>query len=627
LQVGLYADPQQNSANRPAIVAEALDAAGRGFAVFPLSGKAPALKKAAGGRGYKDASRDPETIISMFSRAWGRVTGYGIACGQRSRIVVADIDSREGIAEAKRRGLKSDYVVRSGRDGDAGWHVYMSIPQGVEVKSGDIAPGLRLQAEGCYVVAGGSVHPCGRRYAVVKDGEPSPAPAWVLEPRSPETGPRQASDSVASEPVSIAVSGPPILKGDPGRNLTLVRIAGRLHDSSRSLADLIRDLEAINRARCRPVLPTREVESIARSIHARKPCKPRPQVSETVLARAGYLRERAEDRPIRGKGGASGWCIYHAGLRACEKWGAEHPEGIALKIDMRTLAQMSAKDKGTVSRWVRRSPMVRVLRKGSGRRPSTLLFVVPKKGVQLQQSSSNCVGLSNSERRSVAVRPLFTTLSRSRWAKRRHKPRRGIVPGTAKVYDFPPRPASEGRDRIGPSRAALLWKIHAHPSAKRSELAAMMGIKPDSLKKRLKWLHDAGLIVRTGHGRYAATEKLERQVEDARELAGEPEDDRAQIGTHAREREAYRRRNEKEHESEPTEAGLENVRNSRERLEQFLREQQERAEQERRTVQPSEDAREKRRRVDKLVRQGTSRRWAEAAVYDPWGDSLGLGLG
>jgi hypothetical protein len=598
-----------------------------GMAVFPLNFKTPTT--GATPNGLLNASRDPQMIADMFWRGRSRTTGFGIACGQRSGVIVADIDSREGIAEAKRRGLTSDYVVRSGRAEGDGRHVYMSIPEGVEVKSGDIAPGLRLQAEGTYVAAAGSLHPSGRRYEVVRNGDPAPAPAWVLEPRNAdERGPERGRGP--REPVSIDVSGPPILKGDPGRNITLARIAGRLHDSSRSLEDLIRDLEAINEARCRPPLPLREVERIAQSIHARKPCKARPAVSQKVLEQVRYLRETAEHRPVRGVAGASGWSIYHAALRACEKWGAEHAEGIVLKIDVRTLAQMAAKGRATVSRWIKRCPLVRVLKRASGRRPTTLLFIVgsvPKTGDETGHSSTNSVTMSNSERHSVPPDHLFTTLTRSRWGKRRNKPRRGIVPGSAKVYDYPARPARDRLDRIGPSRAALLAKIRQYPGVKRAQLAHMIGVKPASLTRRLKWLHDAGFIVRTGHGRYAAREGLERRVEDARDLGGEPQDDRAQIGNHAREREAYRRRNEKEHESEPTEAGLENVRNSRERREQFLREQQGRAEQERRTAQPSEDEREKRRRVDKLVRQGTSRRWAEAAVYDPWGDSLGLGLG
>jgi DNA-binding MarR family transcriptional regulator len=624
--MGLYASSQTNPAKGATLLADALDAAERGFAVFPLSGKAPALKKAQGGRGYKDASRDPETIISMFSRGAGQVTGFGIACGKRSGTVVADIDSREGIAEAKRRGLTSGYVVRSGRDGGEGWHVYMSIPAGVEVKSGDISPGLRLQGEGCYVVGAGSTHPTGRRYQLVRGDEPSPAPAWVLETRRREEG-RERSHR-PREAVSIDVSGPPIVEGDPGRNISLAKIAGKLHDGSRTLDDLIRDLSEINGARCTPLLPTREVESIARSIFRRQPCKPSPKVSDVVLERVRHLRETAENRPVKGVAGASGWSIYHAGLRACEKWGAEHPEGVALKIDVRTLAQMSAKGRGTVSRWIKRCGLVRVLQKASGRRPTTLLFVcrsVPKTGDHSGHSSTGGVTISSSENRSVPPDHLFTTLTRSRWGKRRNKPRRGIVPGSAKVYDYPARPARDRLDRIGPSRAALLTKIRQYPGVKRAQLAHMIGVKPASLTRRLKWLHDAGLIVRTGHGRYAATEKLERKVEDARELAGEPEDDRAQIGNHAREREAFRRRREKQHESEPTEAGLANVRNSRERREQFLREQQERPSEAKEPTEPEpgEDEREKRRRIDELVRGGVSPRWARAAVYDPWG--LGFG--
>jgi hypothetical protein len=74
-------------------------------------------------------------------------------------------------------------------------------------------------------------------------------------------------------------------------------------------------------------------------------------------------------------------------------------------------------------------------------------------------------------------------------------------------------------------------------------LASRLGKKPESLRAPLKWLVDAGLLERVSRGVYDVPDNLRERVEDAREIAGEPEADRLQIARHDRERDAYRRRN------------------------------------------------------------------------------------
>jgi hypothetical protein len=416
----------------------------------------------------------------------------------------------------------------------------------------------------------------------------------------------------------VDVAGPPIVEGQPGRNLELARIAGRLHDGTRSPDKLARDLDGINQARCHPPLPSSEVQKIARSIHRREPCK--PPVSGKVLSAVRYLRHTAEERPVKGKGGASGWSCYFAGLAALERFGREHPEGVTLHLDVRTWAQMAGKDASTVSRWVKRCPMVRVLERGSGRRAMTVLFYVPRRilktGGKLQHSSPRGGSRDNPTSASVALRPLFRTLYRSRWSKRARNPRRGVAPNTRRVRQYK-EPPSEEIKRIGPSQAALLWKIRTHPDAKRSELAAMLGREPDSLKRPLKNLKAQGMIVRTGYGRYRAAEDLERRLQDARELGEEPLDDRLQIQRHARQRAAYRGHNKPpEPAPGPSPEAAENIRVSREKRDEHLRRE---ASEARRRQAPHDGAsgealREMRRRVERLVREGMSRRWAWAEV-------------
>jgi hypothetical protein len=73
-------------------------------------------------------------------------------------------------------------------------------------------------------------------------------------------------------------------------------------------------------------------------------------------------------------------------------------------------------------------------------------------------------------------------------------------------------------------------------------LACRLGRKPTSLKKPLKWLIDAGLLERTGWGRYAVTDEFSNRLEDLRIAGGEPEADRLQILRHNHQREGYRNR-------------------------------------------------------------------------------------
>ena len=228
----------------------------------------------------------------------------------------------------------------------------------------------------------GGRHPSGAVYELVKDGPPSPAPAWMLEAECEAVQDRGTADR---GPIAVDVAGPPIPDG--GRNLELTRIAGRLHNGSRNLDALIRDLEGINFARCTPPLEGREVARIARSIYGRTPCKPAPTVTPRVKAAAEYLR--SVERPVKGMGGATGWSVYRAGLEALAESGREHPEGVTLSLDVRTWAQRAGTSKAAVSRHVRRSPLMRTLKPGRGRRSATVLFIAPRTiGHKVRHSST-----------------------------------------------------------------------------------------------------------------------------------------------------------------------------------------------------------------------------------------------
>jgi hypothetical protein len=489
---------------RTAIVSLALEAAASGLAVFPLVGKVPLTRN-----GFKNASTNAQRVTAMFNAA-PDATGYGIATGAASGLIVVDVDGPDAVAEARRLGLTSGYVVKTGRPEGGGFHLYLTLVPGTEVKSRDLAEGLELKGDGSYVVGPGSKHPSGTCYRVVRGGKPSPAPPCLTEPPKALRGQKiSVAASEMSLPVTIDVAGPPIPEG--GRNSELTRIAGRLHDGTRTLDTLTRDLEAINAARCVPPLAAEETSAIAKSIYGKAPCKPAPIVTPRVRAAVAYLR--AAQHPVKGMAGATGWSVYRAGLAACEEVGQEHPQGVTLSLDVRSWAQRAGTSKASVSRHVRRSPLMRILKPGRGKKSATVLFVAPKAiGHKVGHSSTVGVGLEEKPSRSVSTSALLTTLEKLRW----------------------------GPGRIGKSKAALLHTLVECPGPlSRAELAAKLGRKPASLRAPLRWLIDAELLELVSRGVYALPADFARRVEEARELGGEPEADRRQIARHARQREVF----------------------------------------------------------------------------------------
>ncbi len=491
---------------RTTIVSLALEAAASGLAVFPLVGKVPLTRN-----GFKNASTNAQRVTAMFNAAGTRATGYGIATGAASGIVVVDVDGPEAVAEAKRLGLTSGHVVKTGRPEGGGFHLYFTLEPGVVVKSRKLAPNLELKAEGFYVVGPGSKHPKGAVYAVVRGGKAPPAPQWLTEPprrpRGQATAPRAKPGF--SAPVTIDVAGPPIPEG--GRNDELTRIAGRLHDGTRTLDTLTRDLLEISDARCVPPLAAEETSAIAKSIYGKAPCKPAPTVTPRVEAAVDYLR--AARHAVKGMGGATHWSVYRAGLAACAELGQEHPEGVTLSMDVRSWAQRAGTSKSALSRALKRSSLMRVIKAGRGKKSATVLFVVPKSlGHKVGHSSTHWVSIEHGPFSSVPLSALSRTLERLRF----------------------------GPGRIGKSRAALLHAlVECESSLSRAELASKLGRKPASLRAPLRWLVDAELLDRASRGRYALPADFARRIEEARELGREPEADRLQIARHANQRDAF----------------------------------------------------------------------------------------
>ncbi len=240
----------------------ALQLAERGLWVFPCR---PHDKRPATTHGVKDATTDPGVIERWWRQ--GPNFNIGIATGAVSKILVIDVDDLD--AEAELRKLESlhcalpatvETVTARGR------HLFFKWPErDIRNSASKLAPGIDVRANGGYVVAPPSLHPCGRRYCWSVDSANAFAelPDWLLDMI---IAPAIGSTSGASAWQDLIRDG----IGQGRRNDTIARLIGHL---------LFRRIEplmalelalAFNEARCRPPLPRAEVVAVINSIAARE---------------------------------------------------------------------------------------------------------------------------------------------------------------------------------------------------------------------------------------------------------------------------------------------------------------------------------------------------------------------
>ncbi len=195
-----YQNPQPTSN----LLIAALDYARRGWPVFPIhcprvNGGGPcscgkhdcaSVGKHARIRQWPEkATTDPEQI-----RAWWRKwadANIGIVTGQRSRLLVLDVDVDKGgsasLAELERKygALPETWIVETG---GGGWHHYFLLPEGVQISSqaGVLAQGLDTRSERGCVVAPPSLHESGKRYTLQESAvDLVPCPDWLLRELRP----------------------------------------------------------------------------------------------------------------------------------------------------------------------------------------------------------------------------------------------------------------------------------------------------------------------------------------------------------------------------------------------------------------------------------------------------------
>ncbi|MEV0170840.1 bifunctional DNA primase/polymerase [Streptomyces sp. NPDC050803] len=248
---------------RPALLRAALDAAERGWHVFPLrpGTKRPALhgetscpRTGPCTNGHlkweQRATTDPDRLQAAWTRGPFNV---GIATGPSGLLVVdLDVPKDKGSSDApcgaatfaalcERAGhaVPDTYQVRTASGGE---HLYFTAPEGVRLTNtaGTIGELVDTRARGGYVVAAGSTTPVGA-YEALCGPVAAPLPPWLLSMLQPAPRPVQAPSgavagqsrryadvALASETRNVATAA------DGTRNATLLRAAralGRLISS------------------------------------------------------------------------------------------------------------------------------------------------------------------------------------------------------------------------------------------------------------------------------------------------------------------------------------------------------------------------------------------------------------
>ena len=163
-----------------------------GLRVFPLRTNKRPLP---GSHGFKDATCNREQVARWFDgkkrRPFRAVPhqAIGIATGAPSRVVVIDIDRRNGgdASWAKLEATHGKSTPTWTVEAPNGFHFYYAYPDfSVRTRHGRLAGGIDIKADGGYVVAPPTVRDDGgiyrwRRGCAPWERDCSPGPSWLLD--------------------------------------------------------------------------------------------------------------------------------------------------------------------------------------------------------------------------------------------------------------------------------------------------------------------------------------------------------------------------------------------------------------------------------------------------------------
>lgn len=300
-----------NAKKKNRLLAAALAYVREGFAIFALMarGKYPLVSKKEGGRGYKDATTDEETIRAWYAKE--PRANIGLATGRINNLFVLDVDGEQGeqsLAELvqKNGDLPDTVEVLTGK----GRHFYFQLPEGkVRCSASRLGPGLDIRADGGYVVAPPSIHENGNVYAgeVIRE-KIAEAPQWLLD--LVVEGASIGTQLASKKNPNFASRLP-----EGSRNEGLTKYAGHLRNKGLGGEELLNKLLAHNAKVCDPPLPKEEVEGIAASAEAWP-------VGNGSSNRGGLVRAEFHDKDLTDMGNGhrlaeivKGKCVYCPALK------------------------------------------------------------------------------------------------------------------------------------------------------------------------------------------------------------------------------------------------------------------------------------------------------------------------
>ena len=239
----------------------ALTYASWGWHVIPVvpNGKVPATQ-----HGVKDATTDPEQI----TRWWAQNPDFniGIAAGERSGIIVFDIDPRNGGDNSWLEWTDSHGAVPDGAmqmtAGGGFHHIADYTP---EIRSCKLTEGVDLLADGRYFVAFPSTIE-GRRY----EWEASSDPFDGVAPfKVPATWMQAYSAMRKPAERQQATTGGGLIQGS--RNNGLTALGGAMRRYGMTEAEIMAALSIANETRCEIPLPSSELAQIVKSVARYEP--------------------------------------------------------------------------------------------------------------------------------------------------------------------------------------------------------------------------------------------------------------------------------------------------------------------------------------------------------------------
>ena len=521
----------------------ALSVARNGKPVFPCrpGGKEPLTR-----HGHLDATTDPRKIHMWWNR-WPNAN-IAIPTGKRSRVLVVDVDPDKGgeeslaLLEGKHGPLPK---TRTHRTGSGGVHYLLAHPEGLEIRNsaGKLGDGIDVRGEGGYIIVPPSRTTGG--YEVVDALPVANAPAWLAKHLVEKQGAVGKVRSITTAP-SVGADGSPILEGS--RDDTLTRIAGQLHDGTRSLDELAAELLEINARRCEPPLEDPQVEKVARSIHRREPCRPgRPkEVDELVGVLSDYWHGQTWKRLAK----KSEARFARALIREGRKFGKRIATGLRVEKSFRQMAEILGVHRNTITNLAKRGKASGWLRQdNAGRRgeePGAFVLVDPRQFCdtdnQVALVGEGVTSLSRPSEKPLNVADLTTP----------HHRHRGLV-GYSKEHTLCVFEAHGPLDRetaaelLGWARSRDLERLHLEPLSelglleKRGDIYAVAGEYREHQESVL------GEEYSTVQPRVRRERSVEGRnvyvVRDSGIVASESERLCLAKEQHARERDGYRNRN------------------------------------------------------------------------------------